>query len=163
MRKQYNANTLLDELKNDYKKAREKRDFIAMREIYTELWIRDKKLPFPDKEREEFVFFAGILNGNSVTLPYELSELFRKKCYMSLFEERVHICTDIENSIIEDYLKTECLEFSKIILQRSLRLSPLSLSNLKVKNGDIVRIEVSDGAFGRDLDIYNEADGLRLR
>lgn len=57
----------------------------------------------------------------------------------------------------------ECLEFSKIILQRSLRLSPLSLSNLKVKNGDIVRIEVSDGAFGIDLDIYNEANSLRFR
>ena len=60
MRKQYNANTLLDELKNDYKKAREKRDFIAMREIYTELWIRDKKLPFSDKEREEFVFLREL-------------------------------------------------------------------------------------------------------
>ncbi len=160
MKNQHQNNSICDELKRDYIKAREKHDFTAMREIYTELWIQEKKIPFPDYGREEFVFFAEISDDNSVILPHELSDIFGKKCYISLFDNHINIAPDNENDIIEDYVKSECLEFKKIIMQNKFEFSPFALSTLKLKNGDIVQIELYSDLSDIELNIYNEADNL---
>ncbi len=162
MNKQSKDNPIFDELKRDYRKAKEKHDFVAMREIYIELWIRDREMPFFYKGREEVVFFAEISDDNSVALPHELSEFFGKKCYISLSDDRINISDDCENAIIEDYMKSVCLEFKKIVLQNRFEFSPYALSVLKVKSGDIIRIELNIDLVGMELNIYNEADNSRF-
>ncbi len=162
MNKREKQKMVITELIADYKKARDKRDFVSMREIYTELWKRDNDIFFPDEGRNEIVFFAEILDDNSMVLPSELSELFGKKCYISLFEEHLNITIDIGYESLAEYLKESSLKFKKSVLQKKLEISSSALSKLEVKSGDILRIEFAQDEFDTELNIYSEANDWRF-
>ncbi len=159
MNKRNELQSVIIELKRDYKKAKEKRDFVAMREIYTELWKRDINRPYPSEGKEEIVFFTEILDDNSIIIPYEISNGGGKICYISLFKFYLNITIlDEENDLVEKFLKRESVEFHKRVFKRQLEISPLVFKTLNVKNGDILRIVLDKDELCYELNIYNETD-----
>lgn len=152
------------ELIKDYKKAREKRDFMTMRETYIELWKYDSENPYPDNSREEIVLFTEISDDNSVKLPYELSDFFNRICCISLFDGYINIsalCNGFEPD--ENYLKKSSLEFRKTMLKNKFTLSQSALTSLNAKRGDLLRIEVFTDEMSEEFDIYNENNDWRLK
>ena len=153
----------ISELIMDYEKSRKNCDFVAMREIYMELWRRDTDEPPPIDDKEEIVFFTEISDENSVVFPCELSGCLGKICYITVFDGRINISfPDEEFKIVENYLKENSIEFIKTVFQNRLELSTAALAGLRAKNGDMIRIEFFADKFDNGLDIYNECDEWRF-